>query len=301
MRKTVRKNKQVKRELALLEKEKEEIESFTKVSKTVENKQSINSNWNVTKEKIKNKNNAYQKKKEAKLKLKSPTPYTSTKVIEDKKPFIKDFNQLCQEHNIISPNDDNLVSPTQKEIDNLNESSKFFSIDCKIIEIEGSKGTLGKICIANQNGQIVYEKIVKPMDKVVDFRTKFTGLTRDKVQREGTDFLQVQKEVEKILRHKILVGHDLVHDLKNLKLAHKKKLLRDATQFTKFFNPDTKSEDSLKSIAKRELNFSPDNWDPSGKRDTIINVILYKKNQKEWETFINNKFYGQPNTANDKN
>ncbi|KAN0009292.1 hypothetical protein ACTFIU_006571 [Dictyostelium citrinum] len=298
MRKTVRKNKQVKRELALLEKEKEEIEAITKVAKTVEHKQTINSNWNSTKEKIKNKNNAYQKKKEAKLKLKSPTPYTSTKAIEDKKPYIKDFNQLCQEHNITPPSNDNLISPNQKEIDNLNESSKFFSIDCKIIEIEGNKGTLGKVCIANQNGQIVYEKIVKPMDKIVDFRTKFTGLTRDKVQREGTDFLQVQKEVEKILRHKILVGHDLVHDLKNLKLAHKKKLLRDATQFTKFFNPDTNSEDSLKSIAKRELNFSPDNWEPSGKRDTIINVILYKQNHKEWETFINNKFYGQPNDKN---
>ncbi|EGC28635.1 hypothetical protein DICPUDRAFT_159911 [Dictyostelium purpureum] len=271
------------------------------VSKTVTKTAPVNSNWNKIKEKIKNKNSAYQKKKETKAKLKSATPYTSTKV-EEVITYIKDFDELCNKYEIepIELNSD-LVVPSDKELSKINESSSFFSIDCKIIQIEGTnKSALGKICICNQNGEIVYERISKPMEKIIDCRGKFTGLTKDIVNKQGAEFLEIQKQVEKIIRNKIIIGHDLTYDLKALKLVHKKKLLRDATQFPTFFNPETNSEDSLKSIVKRELLFSPDKWDISGKRDTVLNVILYKKYKKEWEAFINNKFYGNKINNNSK-
>jgi len=238
-------------------------------------KEAVNSNWNQLNKSLQGKLKVYQKKKEIKQATKAKKEALEQSNAEKKIVYIKDYKDLLEEES-----DDKTAT-------------KYLSIDCKVLEVEGNKSSIGKICIANQFGNIIYEKVVIPMETIVDYRTKFTGLTKDIINKQGVKFLEVQKEVEKILRDKIIIGHDLNEDLRVLKLSFKRKQLRDALHFSKFFNPQTKEQDSLKNISKRELQFSPDKWDVDGVRDATLCMILYLKCKKEWEQFVAQKFYGK--------
>ncbi|KAF2072195.1 hypothetical protein CYY_006492 [Polysphondylium violaceum] len=238
-------------------------------------KEAVNSNWNQLNKSLQGKLKVYQKKKEVKLANKAQKEAAESAKAERSIVYIKDYNELFQEES-----DDK-------------SATKYLAIDCKVLEVEGNKSSIGKICIANQFGNIIYEKVVIPLENVIDYRTKYTGLTRDIINRKGVKFFEVQKEVEKILRDKIIIGHDLNEDLKVLKLTYKKKQLRDALHFPQFFNPTTKEQDSLKNISKRELKFSPDRWEVDGVRDAKLCMLLYLKCKKEWEQFTNQKFYGK--------
>ncbi|KYQ91960.1 RNA exonuclease 4 [Tieghemostelium lacteum] len=235
----------------------------------------ISSNWNAAKSQIKEqKSSFYQKKKtHDNSNVVSSTAEEQTKSKKPLGPEIKELSKLFE-----SNSKDKTIS-------------KILSMDCKIVEVSGHKAALGKICIVNRSFNVIYEKIIKPEDTIIDYRTKFTGLTKEIVDKQGVDFLVAQKEILKIIKDKILVGHDLSEDFKVLKLAHKKQLLRDLMTFPAHLNND-KSPQSLKAIARLELNFSPDKWDFNDSiRDCILTQLIHNIHKKEWEQYITSKYY----------
>ncbi|XP_051492776.1 RNA exonuclease 4 isoform X2 [Apus apus] len=109
------------------------------------------------------------------------------------------------------------------------------AMDCEMVGVgpKGEDSIVARVSIVNQFGKCVYDKYVKPTEKVTDYRTAVSGIRPENINT-GEDFKTVQKEVAEILSGRILVGHALRNDLKVLFLDHPKKKIRDTQKYKPF-------------------------------------------------------------------
>lgn len=100
------------------------------------------------------------------------------------------------------------------------------ALDCEMVGIgvNGRDHMLARVSIVNENGDILLDKYVKPTQTVIDYRTKYSGITPiDLISAH--DFREVQSDVVRIKNGRILVGHALHNDMKALKLEHPKRFV----------------------------------------------------------------------------
>ena len=80
---------------------------------------------------------------------------------------------------------------------------------------------LCKITVVGIDGKLVYETLVQPEDPIVDYNTRFSGVSAKDLKRGPTKSL---KEVQNdllgfISANSILMGHSLENDLRALKVS----------------------------------------------------------------------------------
>ena len=146
----------------------------------------------------------------------------------------------------------NLVK--EKAFDGL---TKCLAMDCEMVGVGylGKDSILARVSIVNLFGHCIYDKYVKPTEKVTDFRTKVSGIRYQDI-KDGEDFKKVQKEVSDLLQGRILVGHSIKHDLKVLFLNHSAKMIRDTSLYQPFRAAFGKRTPSLKNLTARYLGVS---------------------------------------------
>ena len=88
-------------------------------------------------------------------------------------------------------------------------------MDCEMVGVgyKGEESVLARVSLVNHFGHCVYDKYVKPREKVTDYRTAVSGIRPQDIEK-ANDFKKVQKEVADIIGNRILVGHAIRHDLK---------------------------------------------------------------------------------------
>ena len=93
--------------------------------------------------------------------------------------------------------------------------TKAISMDCEMVGVgyKGEESVLARVSLVNHFGHCVYDKYVKPREKVTDYRTAVSGIRPQDIEK-ANDFKKVQKEVADIIGNRILVGHAIRHDLK---------------------------------------------------------------------------------------
>lgn len=104
------------------------------------------------------------------------------------------------------------------------------AIDCEMVGVGrgGKRSMLARCSIVNFRGQVLYDKYVKPMEAVTDYRTEVSGIRPSHLNSDAAiTFAQCQKEVASLLERRVLVGHSISNDLKSLLLSHPKHLVRD--------------------------------------------------------------------------
>ncbi|XP_063953846.1 RNA exonuclease 4-like isoform X2 [Lytechinus pictus] len=115
--------------------------------------------------------------------------------------------------------------------------TKCIALDCEMVGVghEGKESILARVSMVNEYGQCIYDKFVKPREKVTDFRTEFSGVRpKDLFKGDADEFMTVQKEVADIMKDRILVGHALKNDMKVLFLGHPRRLIRDTASYPHF-------------------------------------------------------------------
>ncbi|XP_048321160.1 uncharacterized protein LOC107432521 isoform X2 [Ziziphus jujuba] len=108
------------------------------------------------------------------------------------------------------------------------------AMDCEMVGVsQGNKSALGRVTLVNKWGNVIYDEFVRPVERVVDFRTQISGI-RPRDLKKAKDFRVVQKRVAELIKGRILVGHALRNDLKALLLSHPKNDIRDTSEYQPF-------------------------------------------------------------------
>lgn len=163
------------------------------------------------------------------------------------------------------------------------ELTRCIAIDCEMVGVDdGRENVLARVSLVNQHGECVYDRFVKPKEKVADYRTHVSGVRPTDLKR-GEEFEIVQKDVAKIIKGRILVGHAIRNDLKVLMMSHPPKMIRDTSRFRPFRNLVQGRLPSLKKLASQILGVNIQSGEHSSVEDAKATMQLYNLYQKEWE------------------
>ncbi|NXS78947.1 REXO4 exonuclease, partial [Erpornis zantholeuca] len=164
------------------------------------------------------------------------------------------------------------------------------AMDCEMVGVgpKGEDSIVARVSIVNQFGKCVYDKYVKPTEKVTDYRTAVSGIRPQNINT-GEDFKTVQKEVAEILKGRILVGHALKNDLKVLLLDHPQKKIRDTQRYKPFKERVKSSRPSLKLLCEKLLNVQVQTAEHCSIQDAQAAMRLYTLEKKKWEAALKSK------------
>nr|XP_061807667.1 RNA exonuclease 4-like [Nerophis lumbriciformis] len=163
------------------------------------------------------------------------------------------------------------------------------AMDCEMVGVgpDGEDSILARVSLVNQFGKCVYDKYVKPSEKVTDYRTAVSGIREHNI-RDGENVSTVRKEVAEILQGRIVVGHALHNDFKILLLDHPKKNIRDTQKYKPFRKTVKTNNPSLKLLCKEILNVTVQQGEHSSVQDAQATMRLYTLVKKQWEAQIKN-------------
>uniref|UniRef100_A0A182JSR9 Exonuclease domain-containing protein n=1 Tax=Anopheles christyi TaxID=43041 RepID=A0A182JSR9_9DIPT len=103
----------------------------------------------------------------------------------------------------------------------VNSRSPMYGIDCEMCGAVGGKSVLTRVSMVDEAGKVVYNELVQPYEKIVDYRTKFSGITASMLRDVRTTLADVQRQVRELLPpDAILVGHSLNSDLLAMEMLH---------------------------------------------------------------------------------
>ncbi|CAH0386359.1 unnamed protein product [Bemisia tabaci] len=220
----------------------------------------------------------------------------ASKVKEDSSPYIAPDFPRYKSKPEVEPSPIPMDDEEEPQIDTQTVNfplkpfrNNYVALDCEMVGVDKDKkgNMLGRVSIVNWNGECIYDKYVKPMEKVTDYRTSVSGLKATDLQN-GEDFTVVQKEVASILKGKILVGHALTNDFKVLFLSHPRRKIRDTSTFHKFRQACGKRP-SLKKLVAKFLRRNIQDGEHCSIEDAKATMQLFQLFCEEWESSINGK------------
>ncbi|GFR89721.1 RNA exonuclease 1-like protein, partial [Elysia marginata] len=97
---------------------------------------------------------------------------------------------------------------------------KVYALDCEMVYTNAGL-ELARVTVVGEDCEVVYETLVKPDTDIIDYNTRFSGITAADMKGVTTDIRGVQAVMLSMISEKtILMGHSLESDLIALKLIH---------------------------------------------------------------------------------
>ncbi len=164
------------------------------------------------------------------------------------------------------------------------------AMDCEMVlagSAQRSSSVLARVSIVAQNGHVIYDKMVKPMAKIVDYLTPITGFTKNSFTN-AIDHRVCAREVDSILRDRIVVGHGLINDFKVLMFSHPAMLTRDLATYSKFQRAGKAAK--LRELAQEQLGKTIQESTHDSVEDARVAMEIYAQHKVEWEKSLSTQF-----------
>lgn len=104
-----------------------------------------------------------------------------------------------------------------------NNCNNVFALDCEMC-YTGKGLEVTKVTLVSSDGQKVYEKFIKPATKIIDYNTRFSGITKKDLNAKNNLVATLPEVQQDLLNYinadTILIGHALENDLRVLKIIH---------------------------------------------------------------------------------
>lgn len=115
---------------------------------------------------------------------------------------------------------ENFVVIESIKLNRNNEEPNFYALDCEMVNT-----TVGieivRVTVINHEGKEVYESKIKPSNPILDYKSKYSGITEESLKHCSKRLFEVQIDLLKMFdKDSILIGHSLDSDLKALKMIH---------------------------------------------------------------------------------
>ncbi|XP_040498709.1 apoptosis-enhancing nuclease [Ursus maritimus] len=167
--------------------------------------------------------------------------------------------------------------------------SKCVAIDCEMVGTgpRGRVSELARCSVVSYHGDVLYDKYIRPEMPIVDYRTRWSGITRQHM-RKAIPFQVAQKEILKLLKGKVVVGHALHNDFQALKYVHPRSQTRDTTYVPSLLHQPglhTRARVSLKDLALQLLRkkIQAGQHGHSSVEDAVTAMELYRLVEVRWE------------------
>ncbi|PSN57628.1 hypothetical protein C0J52_05431 [Blattella germanica] len=111
--------------------------------------------------------------------------------------------------------------PTKDVYHEVTPSSPMFALDCEMCRTTTGELELTRISIVNEQLEVVYESLVKPYNRITDYLTQYSGITKDLLENVTVRLEDVQRDLRALLPpDAILIGQSLNFDLMALQMMH---------------------------------------------------------------------------------
>ncbi|GAO19912.1 hypothetical protein UVI_02039090 [Ustilaginoidea virens] len=168
---------------------------------------------------------------------------------------------------------------------------KYVAIDCEMVGIGpgGHQSALARVSLVDFHGRQLYDSFVKQKEKVTDWRSSISGVSpRD--MRFARQFEDVQNEVFSLINGRVLVGHDLRHDLDALKLTHPPKDVRDTAKHQTFKKYSHGRKPALRILARELLGVEIQQGPHSSTEDARVTMLLFRKHKSQFDIDHANRY-----------
>ncbi|XP_044062945.1 interferon-stimulated 20 kDa exonuclease-like 2 isoform X2 [Siniperca chuatsi] len=173
--------------------------------------------------------------------------------------------------------------------------TKYLAFDCEMVGTgpKGSISQLARCSIVSYEGDVVYDKFIKPSVPVTDYRTRWSGVRRSDLVN-ATPYLEARKEILRLLMGKVVIGHAVHNDFKVLGYSHPGVLTRDTSRIPLLnlkagfaVNEHASLKRLTKAIFNRDIQIGKKGH--SSVEDARATMELYKVVEEEWERQLASK------------
>lgn len=191
------------------------------------------------------------------------------------------------DHKVLPEKPGCLQSPQLSWEKHLAHSGNIVALDCEMVATR-SGSALAQCSILSYKGEVLFHNYIRPVDLIVDYRTRWSGILPLHMKSAMPHQLAVN-QIKKILEDKICVGHDLCHDFSVLGISFMRSHVRDTAHFKPLRTLAglvSNQNPSLRNLARHLLKREIQTGCHNSLEDARAALDLYQKHEKLWETYI---------------